>query len=38
MTADDVWGFHVTQTTKDFNWYFNLQNVHNLGGDVISED
>ena len=38
VTADDVWGFHVTQTTKDFNWYFNLQNVHNLGGDVISED
>jgi multiple sugar transport system substrate-binding protein len=38
VTADDIWGFHVTQTTKDFNWYFNLQNVHNLGGDIISDD
>jgi multiple sugar transport system substrate-binding protein len=38
VTADDTWGFHVTQTTKDFNWYFNLQNVHNLGGDIISDD
>ena len=38
VTTDDTWGFHVTQTTKDFNWYFNLQNVHNLGGDVISDD
>jgi ABC-type glycerol-3-phosphate transport system substrate-binding protein len=38
VTKDDTWGFHVTQTTKDFNWYFNLQNVHNLGGDIIAED
>jgi sn-glycerol 3-phosphate transport system substrate-binding protein len=38
LTKDDTWGFHVTQTTKDFNWYFNLQNVHNLGGDIIAED
>ncbi len=34
----DATGFHVPMTTVDFNWYFNLQNVHNFGGDIISED
>ena len=34
----DAIGFHVPMTTVDFNWYFNLQNVHNFGGDIISED
>ena len=31
-------GFHVPMTVTDFNWYFNLQNAHNFGGDIISED
>ena len=34
----DATGFHVPMTTVDFNWYFNLQNVHNFGGDIISDD
>ena len=34
----DAIGFHVPMTTVDFNWYFNLQNVHNFGGDIISDD
>jgi ABC-type glycerol-3-phosphate transport system substrate-binding protein len=38
VKTDDVWGFIVPTTVKDFGWYFNLQNVHNLGGDIISED
>jgi ABC-type glycerol-3-phosphate transport system substrate-binding protein len=36
--APTVWGFNVPLTNKDFNWYFNLQNVHNFGGDIISKD
>ena len=36
--STDATGFHVPMTTVDFNWYFNLQNVHNFGGDIISED
>ena len=23
---------------NDFGWYFNLQNVHNFGGDIIADD
>jgi multiple sugar transport system substrate-binding protein len=38
VTTDDVWGFYTPTTVKDFGWYFNLQNVHNLGGDIISDD
>lgn len=38
VTTDNVWGFSTPTTVKDFGWYFNLQNVHNLGGDVVSED
>ncbi len=34
----DATGFHVPMTTVDFNWYFNLQNVHNFGGDIVSDD
>ena len=34
----DAIGFHVPMTTVDFNWYFNLQNVHNFGGDIVSDD
>ena len=34
----DAVGFHVPMTTVDFNWYFNLQNVHNFGGDIVSDD
>jgi ABC-type glycerol-3-phosphate transport system substrate-binding protein len=38
VKTDDVWGFYTPTTVKDFGWYFNLQNVHNLGGDIVSED
>ena len=34
----DVWGFYTPTTVADFGWYFNLQNVHNFGGDIISDD
>ena len=34
----DIWGFSVPTTVNDFGWYFNLQNVHNFGGDIISDD
>lgn len=34
----DATGFHVPMTTVDYNWYFNLQNVHNFGGDIVSDD
>lgn len=34
----DAIGFHVPMTTVDFNWYFNLQNAHNFGGDIVSDD
>ena len=34
----DAIGFHVPMTIVDYNWYFNLQNVHNFGGDIISDD
>ena len=34
----DVWGFSTPTTVNDFGWYFNLQNVHNFGGDIISDD
>ena len=34
----DVWGFYTPTTAVDFGWYFNLQNVHNFGGDIISDD
>lgn len=38
VTNGDTWGFQLAETVADFAWYFNLQNVHNLGGDIISED
>lgn len=38
LTTSDVWGFYTPTTVKDFGWYFNLQNVHNAGGDIVSED
>ena len=34
----DTWGFYTPTTVADFGWYFNLQNVHNFGGDIISDD
>ena len=34
----DVWGFYTPTTVADFGWYFNLQNVHNFGGDIVSDD
>jgi multiple sugar transport system substrate-binding protein len=34
----EVWGFYTPTTVSDFGWYFNLQNVHNFGGDIISDD
>ena len=34
----EVWGFYTPTTVADFGWYFNLQNVHNFGGDIISDD
>ncbi|MCY3785925.1 MAG: sugar ABC transporter substrate-binding protein [bacterium] len=34
----DATGFHVPRTVVDFNWYFNLNDVHNFGGDIISDD
>ena len=34
----EVWGFYTPTTVVDFGWYFNLQNVHNFGGDIISDD
>ena len=34
----DVWGFYTPTTVVDFGWYFNLQNIHNFGGDIISDD
>jgi multiple sugar transport system substrate-binding protein len=36
--GQDIWGFQTPMTNKDSNWYFNLQNVHNLGGDIISKN
>ena len=38
VQTDDVWGFYTPTTVGDFGWYFNLQNVHNFGGDIISDD
>jgi ABC-type glycerol-3-phosphate transport system substrate-binding protein len=38
LTSGDTWGFSTPTTVADFGWYFNLQNVHNLGGDIISDD
>ena len=34
----DAWGFYTPTTVNDFGWYFNLQNVHNFGGDIIADD
>ena len=34
----NIWGFYTSTTVADFGWYFNLQNVHNFGGDIISDD
>ena len=33
-----MWGFSTPTTVGDFGWYFNLQNIHNFGGDIISDD
>src|SRR5262249_49474355 len=30
-----IWGFSVPMTDKDFTWYFNYQNAHNRGGEVV---
>lgn len=38
QSGQEIWGFNVPMTNKDFDWYFNLQNVHNFGGDIISPD
>ncbi len=38
QSPPDVWGFYTPTTVADFGWYFNLQNVHNFGGDIISDD
>jgi multiple sugar transport system substrate-binding protein len=38
QTPPDVWGFYTPTTVDDFGWYFNLQNVHNFGGDIVSDD
>jgi len=35
---DDVWGFYTPRTVSDFNWYFQLQDVKNRGGDILSAD
>jgi multiple sugar transport system substrate-binding protein len=34
----NVWGFYTPTNVEDFGWYFNMQNVHNFGGDIISDD
>jgi ABC-type glycerol-3-phosphate transport system substrate-binding protein len=34
----DHWGFYAPTTVKDFGWHFNLHNVKNLGGDIMSSD
>jgi multiple sugar transport system substrate-binding protein len=36
--APDVWGFWTGTTVKDYAWYWNLHNVHNFGGDIMSAD
>jgi ABC-type glycerol-3-phosphate transport system substrate-binding protein len=38
MGAPNVWGFWTGTTVKDFAWYWNLHNVHNFGGDIMSAD
>lgn len=38
QSPPDVWGFYTPTTVVDFGWYFNLQNIHNFGGDIISDD
>ena len=38
VQTDEVWGFYTPTTVGDFGWYFNLQNIHNFGGDIISDD
>ena len=38
QSPPDVWGFYTPTTVADFGWYFNLQNVHNFGGDIVSDD
>ncbi len=38
VQTEDVWGFYTPTTVGDFGWYFNLQNIHNFGGDIISDD
>lgn len=35
---DDVWGFYTPRTVSDFNWYFQLVDVKNRGGDILSPD
>jgi multiple sugar transport system substrate-binding protein len=41
MRAPNVWGFWTGTTVRDvggYAWYWNLHNVHNFGGDIISAD
>jgi len=38
MRAPNVWGFGTGATVNDLGWYWNLQNVHNFGGDIMSTD
>ena len=38
QSPPEVWGFYTPTTVSDYGWYFNLQNVHNFGGDIISDD
>jgi len=38
MRAQGVWGLWTGTTVCDLGWYWNLQNVHNFGGDIISAD
>ncbi len=38
QSGQETWGFNTPMTNKDFDWYFNLQNVHNFGGDILSKD
>ena len=38
QSPPEVWGFYTPTTVADYGWYFNLANVHNFGGDIISDD
>jgi multiple sugar transport system substrate-binding protein len=38
MRTPNVWGFWTGTTVADLAWYWNLHNVHNFGGDILSAD